>query len=477
MTVEQIYQLMNAVTEEVTGQTDLVLEDLSNVVQIGEAILNATSYDNYVRTLVNHIGKVDFHTRLYTGGAPSIYKDSWEYGSVREKISFGLPDAEENPSWELQDGQSYDQDKFTKPSISVKFFNGRTTYQIPLSITERQVKESFSNVNQLNAFVSGLQVAVENAITIKNDALVMETINAMTAQTLHAGGAKAVNLLSLYNTRYNQNLDADDAVTDPDFIRFASYIIGLYSDRMTRVSNLFNIAGETRFTPKDKLHLVLLSEFAKAADAFLQSNTYHEQFTALPNAETVPFWQGSGQSYAFDSTSKINVTVENPVKGDLEPATITVEQGGILGVMFDDWAVGITNEDRRTTSHVNAVGEFTNYWYKVDAEHFNDVSENYVVFYIADGIPALVGVDTLITGCTASPEIPASVNIGGSISTTISPSDGYTLAGGSAQVLVGGEDVTATAYVYDSESDTATITLSDINAIVTIIVNAIAVTP
>lgn len=379
MNVEQIYELMNDVVEEVTGQTDLVEEDLSNVVKIGEAILDATSYDNYVRTLVNHIGKVDFHSRLYAGGAPSIYKDSWEYGSIREKISFVIPESEENPSWELTDGEVYEQDKFKKPVVKVKFFNGRTTYQIPLSITERQVKESFSSVNQLNAFVSGLQVAVENAITIKNDALIMETINAMTAQTVNEGGAKAVNLLALYNEQFSKELTVDECITDADFIKYASYIIGLYSDRMTRVSTLFNIAGEVRFTPKDKMHVVLLSEFAKAANSYLQSDTFHEEFTALPMAETVPYWQGSGQTYSFGDTSKIYVTVENPEGGD----DITVTQAGILGVMFDDWAVGVTNYDRRTTSHVNAVGEFTNYWYKVDAEHFNDLSENFVVFYVA----------------------------------------------------------------------------------------------
>ena len=388
MNVEQIYSLMNDVVGEVTGETGLVAEDLSNVVQIGEAILNATSYDNYVRTLVNHIGKVDFHNRVYSGSAPKVYKDSWEYGSIREKISFVLPESEENPSWELTDGQVYEQDTFHKPTVKVKFYNGRTTYQIPLSITERQVKESFSNVNQLNAFVSGLQVAVENAITIKNDALIMETINAMTAQTVHEGGAKAVNLLSLYNQQFDKELTADAAITDPDFIKYAAYIIGLYSDRMTRVSTLFNIAGEVRFTPRDKMHLVLLSEFEKAANVYLQSDTFHEEFTALPNAETVPYWQGSGQSYNFGDTSKINVTVANPSAGqEGEEDTITVVQAGIIGVMFDDWAVGVTNEDRRTTSHVNAVGEFTNYWYKVDAEHFNDISENFVAFYVADVTP------------------------------------------------------------------------------------------
>lgn len=400
MKVEQIYSLMNEIAEEVVGEEFILEADLSNVVQLGDAILNKISYDNYVRTLVNHIGKVDFHNRIYAGGAPSIYKDSWEYGSIREKISFVMPEAEKNPSWDLQDGTVYEQDTFKAPQINVKFYNGRTTYQVQLSITERQVKESFSNASQLNSFISGLQVAVENSITIKNDALIMETIDSMIAHTLNAGtSANKVDVLSLYNTKFSKSLTASEAITDPDFIKFASYLIGLYSDRMTRVSTLFNLAGEVRFTPKDKLHVVLLSEFAKAADSYLQSDTFHDEFTALPQAETVPFWQGSGKSYAFDDTSKINVTVKD-ITSENTNAEINVEQGGIIGVMFDDWAVGVTNEDRRTTSHVNAVGEFTNYWYKVDAEYFNDNSENFVVFYLGSTPEPTIVWPTLVSDVT-----------------------------------------------------------------------------
>lgn len=379
MTVEQIYSLMNDVTDEIVGETGLVQEDLSNVVQIGEAILNATTYDNYVRTLVNHIGKVDFHTRKYAGGAPSVYRDSWEYGSIREKISFEMPEAEENPSWNLQDGQTYNQDKFTKPDVTVTFYNGRTTYQIPLSITERQVKESFSSATQLNGFITGIQMAVENAITIKNDALIMETINNMTALTIDDGDAvKAVDLLALYNTRFGTTLTKAKAITDPAFIKFAAYTMGLYSSRLSKMSKLFNIAGKERFTPASDLHFVALSEFISAADVYLQSDTFHDEYTKMPKAETVPFWQGSGLDYGFDSTSKINIKAKNPAGG----ADVTVTQDGILAVMFDHWALGVTNEDRRTTAHANAVGEFTNYWHKVDAEFFNDISENFVVFYL-----------------------------------------------------------------------------------------------
>lgn len=390
MNMKQIATLLSTVTEEILGTSEIVTEDLRNVIDIGTAILDATTYDHYVKTLVNHIGKVMFVDRPYAGGAPSVFRDSWDYGSILEKVSFELPEATDNSAWNLTDGTSYadEEHTFHKPAVSVKFFNDRTTYNIPISITERQVKESFSSVNQLNGFISGIYNAVENAITIKNDALVMRTINNMMAETLYDANndgeygdnsyVRAVNLLKLYNDKFGKTLTAEAAINDPEFIRFASYTIAIYKDRMSKMSTLFNVGGKDRFTPADRLHLVLLSDFARGADIYLQSDTYHDDLTRLPNYETVPYWQGSGTDYGFGSISDIHVnTADNH----------EVVAAGILGVMFDEYALGVTNFDRWVTSKYTASADFTNYWFKVDAGYFNDMNENFVVFYVADPTP------------------------------------------------------------------------------------------
>lgn len=384
MEVKQIYNIMNTVTNEILGESTVVAEDLSNIVDIGTEIFNASAVDNYVKSLVNHIGKVIFVNRPYSGNVPSVLMDGWEYGSVLEKITAELPTATENESWELTDGASYDPNIFYKPSVSAKFFNKRVTFEIPMSFTERQVKESFSNAEQLNGFLSMLYNAVEKSMTIKIDALVMRTINNMIGETLVAdipsgsyestSGVKAVNLLNLYNDRYDQTLTASDAITDPAFIRFASFEMGVYTSRMSKISTLFNIGGKDRFTPSDKLHIVMLADFKKAADVFLQSNVFHDQFTEFPNSETVPYWQGSGTGYGFSDISHVNIKT---VSGT------NVSITGVLGVMFDRDALGVTNLDRRVTTNYNPKAEFYNNWYKFDAGYFNDTDENFVVFYVA----------------------------------------------------------------------------------------------
>lgn len=385
MKVTQLHTLINAVTKEVLGETAVVQEDLSNVVDLGKQIINSENVDNYVKKLVNHIGKVVFVNRLYTGGVPSVLMDSWEYGSVLEKVSADLPQANINETWALEDGKDYSPDVFYKPSVSAKFFNSKITFEIPMSFTEIQVKESFSSAEQLNGFISMLTTSVENSMTVKLDALIMRTINNMTAETLvieldKAGvidptktTVKAVNLLALFNTTTGKTLTAAKSIIDPDFIRFATYTISTYSDRMAKVSKLFNVEGASRFTPKDMQHTVLLSDFAKASEAFLASQTFNADKVALPVHETVPYWQGSGVGYTFTDVSKIDVKTASGKAFTLS---------GILGVMFDRDALGVSNLDRRVTTNYNARAEFYTNFYKFDAGYYNDLSENFVVFFV-----------------------------------------------------------------------------------------------
>ena len=393
MRVEQIYSIVNDITSEVLGDSAVVNEDLSNIVEVGDSIANlgSAAFDNYTRKLIDRIGRVVFVNRPYAGSAPSVLMDAWEFGSILEKIQAEMPEAQANDSWNLQDGYEYSQDTFSKPDVSAKFYDSRTTFDIQMSFAQRQIRSAFESVSQLNAFFSMIDTAIYNGLTVRTDGLIMRVINSAIANTINdefaagsgydAGtGVRAVNLLYLYNQQHQSSpiTDLGIAMTTPEFIRFAAYTMSLYIDRMRKLSKLFNIGGKARFTPKDRLHFVMLNDFAKAADIYNQSDTFHEQFTALPEAETVPYWQGTGTSYALDSISSINVKVATDSGTD---ATVSVD--GIIGVMFDRDALGVCNQDRRVTTHYNARAEFFNNWYKVDAQYFNDFNENCVVFYAA----------------------------------------------------------------------------------------------
>ena len=387
MLVTQIYEIMNDVTSEILGGTAVVQEDLSNIVDIGNAIFDATSIDNYVKSLVDKVGRVVFVSRPYAGGAPSVLRNSWEFGCVLQKVSADLPEATENESWDLVNGQSYDPNVFYKPSVTAKFFSKRVTFEVPMSFTELQVKSAFNSAEELNSFISMLYNAVDKAMTVKLDALVMRTINAMIGETVHAeygsdalsskSTVKAVNLLYEYNNGPNAGgtaLTVATCFTDPDFIRFAVKQMNIVRNRMAKISTLFNIGGKDRFTPLEYMNTVMLSDFKESADVYLQSDTFHDEYTRLAPADVVPYWQGSGTGYDLTSITKIDVVT---------PSGDEVQASGILAVMFDRDALGVANLDRRTTSNYNPKAEFYNNWFKMDAGYYADLNENFVVFLVA----------------------------------------------------------------------------------------------
>lgn len=397
MEIKQIYNLTNAATKAALGETVVLKEDLSNLVDIGNAIFNANSLDKYVGKLVDNIGKIIFVNRVYIGSAPSVMMDGWEYGSVLEKVSAGLPEAEENESWNLVNNKSYDPHIFKAPkNVEVKFYNKYITFEIDMSFTETQLKSAFSSATQMNAFISMLYACVENSMTVKLDELIRRTINNMIGETIYDGiikggndidkstSSKAINLLYMYNNKVTSEggtaITADVAITDPEFIRYAAYIIKLTHDRMRSMSTVFNVGKQPRFTPSDLCHIVMLSDFANSADIYLQSDTFHNELTKLPTAELVPYWQGSGTDYTFDEVSKVHIDVQDPEDSYNK---FEVEATGILAVMFDRWALGVSNVDRKVTSQWTPNAEFFTNFYKYKAGYFNDLNENFVVFYIA----------------------------------------------------------------------------------------------
>ena len=385
-------------------------EDLTEIVDIGKKIFDATSVDNYVAKLIDHIGKVIFVDRKYSPIVPSVLKDGWEFGSILEKIDADMPDSESNAKWELEDGKVYEQDKFKKPkNVRVKLFNDSVTFQIRMSYTEDQVKESFSSLNQLNAFFSMIDTKIRNKMAINYANLIRATINSFIAATVYkdanalydstdhdydfSGGnsyVRTVNLLGEYKTENPDGLSsAELAALTPSvamkklrFLKYCAYRIMLISDRMADISTLYNIGGKERFTPKDLQHIILLSDFEKAANVYLESDTFHNELSRLPKAESINYWQGTGNNYSFDAVSKIHVKSKVSADGETFESKETIVSG-VIGIIFDNDALGVNNEREKTTSHYNANGDFINNFYKSFARYFNDFDENCVVFIVA----------------------------------------------------------------------------------------------
>ena len=376
MKVKQIAAILNTINAEIIGESAVVAEDLSNIVDIGREVIGAVDIENYTRSLIDRIGRVVFWDRTYNSTAPNILKDSWEFGSIMEKIRCELPDVEENPSWKLTKGQSYDPFIFNPPAVKAKFFNSKTTFEIPISFVEEQIKSAFTSASEMSRFFAMIENRVIMKMTLCTDSMIMRTINNLIAEKFAANN-NVINLLADYNTKMGTTLTAAKALSDKEFLRYACKQINLYSDYLTRASMLFNDKGYVTFTPKENQKIVMLSEFDKSAEVYLYSDTFHNSFVKLDGYTTVPYWQGSGtdDNFDFDEISKISVKTASGTD---------VEKTGIIGVIFDENACAVCNENPRTTSQYNAKGEFINYFHKWDCSYINDTNENCIVFVVED---------------------------------------------------------------------------------------------
>lgn len=383
MLVQQVYELLNELTLEVTGKEDLVTNDLSNVVDVGTAIFDATSVDNYVKSLINKVGKFVAVSRPYKPPYPNIKRESWEYGSVLQKVRCALPVAEANPSWQLTPGEAANQFLFTPPSVSTQFWNSKTTYDISMSFTEMQIKESFHSRSELMAFIGMVENAISTSKTIKEKALAEQAIVNFMGEKIYAGNG-LVHLVTDYNNAYNPTtpMTAATALYDPGFLRFASVQFMLYKNRLRDASNVFNLGTVPTFTPEEFLHVVVNDQFAKSVEAYMTADTYHDAMVALPNYDTVNFWQslrdepgglGVKTYYDFNTTSAIDITTSSGHD---------VAKAGIVAIMFDRDAIMLANENDRVTTAYNAKQEYVNNFYKFDVSLFNDLNENGIVFIL-----------------------------------------------------------------------------------------------
>lgn len=387
MNVKQIANILNTtIVPETVGESAVVNEDLSNIVDVGRQITESAAFgdnfDNLFKKLVNRIGKVIFVDRPYTSKAPNILKDSWEYGSALEKVRCELPDSTDSAEWtlaSLNNGDSIDPFVINKPDLTVKLFNNKSTFTVPLTFGRKQVKESFTSAEDINRLFAMIENRIIMAQTMNVDAMAQRCVNNLIANKIH-DNKNIVNLLTLFKTETGDTtLTAAHALTNGDFLRFAAKTIALYRGYLATASTLYNDEGYVTFTPEDRQKFVVLTEFAKAMDFYSYADTYHDNFVVMGGYTEIPYWQGSGTDNSFGSHSTINIKAV-----DMSGDEFTANQAGIVGVLFDEQAAIICCEDYETEAIYNPRGKYTNYFYSYDVSYMNDTAENCVVFIIAD---------------------------------------------------------------------------------------------
>ena len=377
--INQIYSIVNSVASQAMGSASIAAVDASSFIALGNSVLSSQSNtDAYLNTLVDRIGKTIFSIRAYQAADRDIVREPFEYGCILQKIYVDMPEARVNNSWNI--GNNNYTPEFApviKPTVKQKLFNAISTWEVAVTIPDEILKTAFTSETAMAVFIDAIFTAMENMMQLAMENNINITRAAFIARKLNAARTcGAINLLANYNELTGETLTVATCLRDLGFLKYASQQIKLWTDRMVKMSTLFNDEeGYKRHTPKDLQVLDVLADFATSSDIYLQANTYHDELVKMPYYNVVPYWQGSGEGYAFDDTSAVNIKIDK---------NTTVNKSGVLAVLFDHDAMGVTIKDRRATTERNNHDEYTNYYNKANIGYFNDMSENGIVFYIED---------------------------------------------------------------------------------------------
>lgn len=394
MKVNQISTMLNSIYGEVLGTDNLFTENLSNIVDAGHIITSTTfgdNFDNYVHKIIDKVGRSIFVDRAYRASDLGIWRDSWEYASMLEKIRCEVGNYTDNDEWKLLDGEDdgdapdYNStaivDKlfgFVAPTVSAKYFNKKTTFRNKISITRKQLKSAFNGVSDMVRFIA----MIENRIRTKQE-IGKEELERRVVTNLACAAIDANNVVELNVTGSAKTFE--EALKDKDLMRAMAEKITMTRKLLAQPSTQYSITKRfMNFTPDDVARLILLDDFDVALKFNLYGDTYNESFVKLDGYRTVPYWQGRKDATSDMDALSVRASVDATaiVKGATDDATTTkrVQKSNLVGILFDRDAAMICNEEPEVTSQYNPDGNFTNFFYNYDCSYYNDFDENALVF-------------------------------------------------------------------------------------------------
>ena len=381
MRVNQIYSLINSINKQMWGENAITVTDLSGIISLGKQLeISETDSDAFLGALVDRIGKTVIRTLDLELDFPQLFMDSFQFGAILQKITVNPFDAIENSDWNVgKNGFTPTFADVHKPSINVKYFKGATTWSYRVTIPSTTFFTAFTSTEAMNSFIDAIMSALTDSMVMSINNMSRLAVDNLIAEKIKANNG-VINLLSLYNGE-SGTLTASEALRSKEFLRFASMTIRNYIDYMKEPSKLYNVGGMLRATSRDNMHCIMLTDFVSAMESYLYSDSFNYNFVELPLFNKVNHWQGSGQSVGFANNSSINII---PSSEEGEDTPTAVSQSGIVCVLADRQSVAVGVDKRRVSKFVNDIDDYVNTKTSATIQWFNDVSENAVIFTIAD---------------------------------------------------------------------------------------------
>lgn len=392
MTFKQSATLLNALKMQMTGETSIVAADESEFVAVATTALQQ-GYDQ-LNTAVNQVlTRSIYANRLYRMIYPSIARDEARWGGIIRKVTMIDLDFMDDEAFNLVDGQTGPDPFLVNKQKAVQFnFYGGNTTELLVTTTQDQLRQAFSSSADFGSFMAAQAQNIINMINQKVEVECRAVVNNMIAAAIAAGGDRVIHVITEYKAATgNTTITAANYLSNAEFEPFAKWLYGrintlkrFLAERTEKYhANITTYNGAAlahpilRHTPDQYLNIFMLSSFMDQVNSSALSGIYNEQLLEIGNYERVNYWQ------AIDTPDKIKIVAnELQADGTCAASAAAIEEEGIIGILFDDEALGITLIDEGIDSIYNPRGRYYNNWYHFTTRWFNDQSENFIALVL-----------------------------------------------------------------------------------------------
>ena len=392
MTFKQSATLLNSIMAQMGGGS-IAAANEAEFVAVATTALQA-GYDQLNKAISQVLTKSIYSSRAYSPIYPSLERDTAVWGGIVRKVTILDLDLIDDAAFSLTDGQTGPDPFLVNKQKAVQFnFYGGNVKELVVTTTEDQLRQAFSSSADFGSFMAAQAQNLINQLNQKLEAESRITVNNMIAAAITAdSNERVIHLLTEYKAATGNNtITAANYLSAAEFEPFAKWMYGrlntlkrfmaertsMFHANITSYNGAALSKSIMRHTPEEFMNIYMLSEFMDQVDSSALSGIYNEEILQIGNFERVNYWQ------SIKAPDSINV-VANVLQADGSCAATeaAVEATGIVGVLFDYEACGITVIDEGVRSIENPRGRYFNNWYNWTSRWFNDQTENFVVLQL-----------------------------------------------------------------------------------------------
>lgn len=390
--INQVYQVINSANKQAWGKDALQVTDTQSLIAFGNFLRNdatADSMEIWMGKISNIISKTIIRgNRAVQQDDLGLTVDEFTWGGILRVLRVVPIDVEHNTEYDLGD-QAFDPFKIKTPKVIQKLYSKYGTYEGMVTITDKQLFTAFESESALMAFYDAVYQQLSNIMVVAKNSYDHLALCAFAGekkklQETQPTKKHLIDIGKMYKDETGNNLVQKQALegTDPEFIRFLSKKIPQIMKQMAAYTAVFNGTEGAELIPQqttaDYMNFYILDNIESGFNAYLYSDTYHNEMVKIDNYKTVPYWQGIGNDDPFSATNTSKIHVYVPSDGT------EVELDGVIAIMMDKDAVTTCyREENAESVRVPTKG----------INHIKNITMMYAVDVLANGCILYVGAD------------------------------------------------------------------------------------